>query len=114
VEANILICTGLFCSKFPRDARAGNARNGSGTSISEVVPEFEDAEITGAFTGHNQHNTKIHGTYHLIFIIGSVVFWEVWISKHPGDWQNASVPILRVISLTAVFWFMFDRRVPIT
>ena len=51
--------------------------------------------------------------YHLLLIIGPVIFWGVWMWKHPGDWQNASVPLLAVIALMTVFWFMFDRRVPI-
>ena len=49
--------------------------------------------------------------YHLILILAPVGFWAWWMVKHPGDWQNATVPLLAATALIVVFWLLFDKRV---
>jgi hypothetical protein len=45
--------------------------------------------------------------YHLIPLLSGFGFWVYWLTRHPGDWQNASVPTLTTIALMAVFWVPF-------
>lgn len=48
--------------------------------------------------------------YHLVPVLSAFGFWIYWLVKHPGDWQNASVPIMTVAALIAVFWMPFGKR----
>jgi hypothetical protein len=45
--------------------------------------------------------------YHLIPLLLAFFFWVYWLMHHPGDWQNASVPVVTVIALIAVIWLPF-------
>ena len=57
---------------------------------------------------------RILAAYHLMTIVPAFAFWMYWLSKHPGDWQNASVPLLTVLALITVFWIMTGKRVGIS
>jgi hypothetical protein len=52
--------------------------------------------------------------YHLTAILPAFAFWSFWLSAHPGDWQNASVPLLTVLALITVFWVMAGKRLGIS
>ena len=43
--------------------------------------------------------------YHLLILVGPVIFWGLWLKKWPSDWQNASVPFFAVAVLLSLFWF---------
>ena len=47
--------------------------------------------------------------YHIVPILGSLGFWVYWLIKHPGDWQNAAVPVLTVLALMAAFWMPLGK-----
>jgi hypothetical protein len=49
--------------------------------------------------------------YHLVPLLGAFGFWIYWLVRHPGDWQNAAVPVLTVLALFAVIWIPFGRLV---
>ncbi|KAH8727556.1 hypothetical protein GQ44DRAFT_703430 [Phaeosphaeriaceae sp. PMI808] len=50
--------------------------------------------------------------YHLIPLIGALVFWIYWLIRFPGDWQNAAVPVLTVLAMFAVLWMLpFNKNV---
>ena len=51
--------------------------------------------------------------YHLMAILPAFAFWAFWMSKHSGDWQNASVPLLTVLAMITVFWVMAGKRLGI-
>lgn len=57
---------------------------------------------------------RILAAYHLLAIVPAFGFWAFWLSKHPDDWQNASVPLTTVLALTTVFWIMAGKRVGIS
>ena len=42
--------------------------------------------------------------YHVIMVFGPLVFWLCWLKVHPGDWQNAAVPITVVLGSLSLFW----------
>jgi hypothetical protein len=42
-------------------------------------------------------------TYIVMVLTLPFVFWPFWLSRHPGDFQNASVPVSTVIGLVSVF-----------
>ncbi|USP79666.1 hypothetical protein yc1106_06940 [Curvularia clavata] len=55
--------------------------------------------------------------YHLIPLLSSFAFWIYWLTKSPGDWQNASVPTITTIALFAFVWvpfgFVFNSHKPV-
>jgi hypothetical protein len=57
---------------------------------------------------------RILAAYHLLTIIPAFAFWAFWLSNNPGDWQNASVPLVTVLALITVFWIMAGKRVGIS
>jgi hypothetical protein len=42
--------------------------------------------------------------YHGVLLAGGVAFFIYWLVKHPGDLQNASVPLFTALGLMASFW----------
>ena len=43
-------------------------------------------------------------TYHILLILPAFGFWVYWLVHNPGDLQNASVPLMTVITIIAGFW----------
>ena len=58
--------------------------------------------------------------YHLLILVGPIIFWGLWLKKWPSDWQNASVPFFAVVVLLSLLWLplvhngnsMDRRRIP--
>ena len=48
--------------------------------------------------------------YHLLIFTAPLGFWSFWIARHPGDWQNASVPLFAAAVLLNLFWLPFGFR----
>lgn len=89
------------------------------TKIPKKKDDFEVSNETGervAFGIEADYmlSLRVLAIYHLIVIIPSFIFWAYWMSKHSGDWQNASVPLMTVVALTTVFWIMAGKRVGIS
>lgn len=42
--------------------------------------------------------------YHVLWVLGPLVFWCWWLGQSPGDWQNASVPITVIVGGISAFW----------
>lgn len=42
--------------------------------------------------------------YHFMMVFGPLVFWLCWLKTHPGDWQDAAVPITVVLGALSLFW----------
>lgn len=49
--------------------------------------------------------------YHLGLIFSAFAFWIHWLTHHPDDLQNASVPIFTVLGLMGAFWGLLGRRI---
>ena len=47
--------------------------------------------------------------YHMLILVGPIVFWGLWLKKWPSDWQNASVPFFAVVVLLSLFWLPFEH-----
>ena len=50
--------------------------------------------------------------YHILILSGPFVLWWLWLFYlgHPGDLQNASVPLSVVCVLLSMFWFPIIRK----
>lgn len=57
---------------------------------------------------------RILAAYYVLTIVPAFVFWGYWMVRHPGDLQNASVPLMTVLALITVFWIMMGKRVGIS
>ena len=42
--------------------------------------------------------------YYLVLVLLAFGFWAYWFVQHPGDLQNASVPLFTIVSITTMFW----------
>jgi hypothetical protein len=42
--------------------------------------------------------------YHFLIFAGGFVFWAWWQVHHPGDLQNATVPLGVLVVLISLFW----------
>ncbi|KAF2679311.1 hypothetical protein K458DRAFT_346974 [Lentithecium fluviatile CBS 122367] len=42
--------------------------------------------------------------YHILILAGPFGFWAWWTTEHPGDLQNAVVPVMVAIGLLSCFW----------
>ncbi|KAF2804373.1 HET-domain-containing protein [Mytilinidion resinicola] len=42
--------------------------------------------------------------YHVLIVAGPFAFWAWWMTRHPGDMQNASIPTTIVLGLLSLFW----------
>lgn len=42
--------------------------------------------------------------YHLVILASIFGLWVCWMVTHPGDLQNAAVPLATVIMLLSLFW----------
>jgi hypothetical protein len=51
--------------------------------------------------------------YHTVLILSGFGFWIYWLTQHPGDLQNASVPLFTVFGLIAGFWTLLGKRVDV-
>jgi hypothetical protein len=49
--------------------------------------------------------------YHAILILSGFSFWIYWLKEHPGDLQNASVPLFTLFALIAAFWAFVGKGV---
>ncbi|KAI8623942.1 hypothetical protein F5Y19DRAFT_481082 [Xylariaceae sp. FL1651] len=47
--------------------------------------------------------------YHAILILSGFGFWIYWLREHPGDLQNASVPLFTIFALIAAFWAFLGK-----
>lgn len=57
---------------------------------------------------------RILAAYHVLTIVPAFAFWAFWLTYHPGDLQNACVPLMTVVALITVFWIMAGKRVGIS
>lgn len=48
--------------------------------------------------------------YHMLILVGPILFWGLWLKKWPSDWQNASVPFFAVVVLLSLFWLPFAHK----
>jgi hypothetical protein len=46
----------------------------------------------------------------LIILVGGFVFWGWWMSRHLGDWQNASVPFTAVLGCMMMLLLPLNER----
>lgn len=47
----------------------------------------------------------------MVFILGGAfIFTPVWLSSHPGDLQNATVPVMVLIAALALLWIPLNSR----
>lgn len=47
----------------------------------------------------------------MIFIlVGAFIFTPVWLSSHPGDLQNATVPAMALFAALALLWIPLSSR----
>lgn len=53
---------------------------------------------------------KVVLVWHLVFTAGGWIFVGWWLKEHPGDLQNAVVPISLILGVLIVFWSLLDRR----
>lgn len=42
--------------------------------------------------------------YHVLILAGTFGVWGWWMRVHPGDLQNAAVPLTTVAVLLSLFW----------
>jgi hypothetical protein len=42
--------------------------------------------------------------YHILILALPFGFWGWWQATHPGDLQNASVPVTVVLTMLSLFW----------
>jgi hypothetical protein len=42
--------------------------------------------------------------YHFIMVVAPFVFFGMWLRAHPGDYQNAAVPITVILGALSLFW----------
>ena len=56
---------------------------------------------------------RILAAYHILTIVPAFAFWGWWLTRYPGDLQNASVPLMTVLALITVYWIMAGKRVGI-
>lgn len=42
--------------------------------------------------------------YHCIMVTGPLIFWVWWLNIHPGDLQNASIPMTIILACLSLFW----------
>jgi len=49
--------------------------------------------------------------YHAVLLLSGFGFWIYWLKEHPGDLQNASVPLFTIFALIAAFWAFLGKGV---
>jgi hypothetical protein len=83
-----------------------------GTFAIERIPKRKSAleikigSLEFAWGVQTQHTISLMGlvVYHLLILAGTFGFWGWWIWMHPGDLQNAAVPLSTVAVLLSLFW----------
>lgn len=88
---------------------------GTSTAILEAFP----VRTTGEMTRLEKHGWGLHGAEHLSFwrilcvtgvvLFGPSWFFVHWLVVHPGDLQNASVPLGLAFGFIGTFAVLFDR-----
>lgn len=88
---------------------------GTSTAILEAFP----VRTTGEMARTEKHGWGLHGEEHLSFVrvLGVAVavlfapswFFVHWLVMHPGDVQNAAVPLGLAFGFIATFAVVFDR-----
>lgn len=88
---------------------------GTSTGILEAFP----VRTTGKMSRQEKHGWGLHAEEHLSFcrigivaiviLVGPTWFFVHWLCLHPGDLQNASVPMFLALAFIGTFAMMFDR-----
>ena len=105
-----MICYLHQCSRPCSRPRGAIAR------IPKKIREFEeggsDREIMWGILGVELLSFYMVALYHFLILIPPSVFWFLWlfVFKHRGDLQNASVPFLMALGLISLFWFPVLNR----
>lgn len=100
----------LLMEYFERPSCAGTS-----TAILEALP----LRTTGLMSRQEKYGWGLHAGEHLSFcrigvmagvvLVGPMWFFVHWLCVHPGDLQNASVPLFLALAFIGTFAVMFDR-----
>lgn len=80
----------------------------------EVIEDGDSREVFWGLLAVEEIQFVRVLVYHVLCLTGPLVFWILWISMgHPGDLQNASVPMtvaLGFVALLSSSWFVLGNR----
>jgi hypothetical protein len=61
-------------------------------------------EAAWGIQAHHKPHALVVFFYHVLIFSGTFAFWIWWQTTHPGDLQNATVPLSVVAVLISLFW----------
>jgi hypothetical protein len=80
----------------------------------EVIEEGDGREIYWGLLADEEIQALRVVVYNIVLLAGPIVFWILWLRMgHPGDLQNASVPIMIALGSLAMlssFWMLLRNR----
>ena len=73
----------------------------------DVIEDGDNREIFWGLVAVEQISFFMVAMYHSVILAPCLTFWMIWLFAwhHPGDLQNASVPLLAVLPLLSLFWY---------
>lgn len=66
--------------------------------------KLDTREEAWGIQAHHKPHALIVFLYHVLMFAGTFAFWIYWQRTHPGDFQNATVPLTVVAVLISLFW----------
>lgn len=68
---------------------------------------MDERETVWGIQAHYTPKALMVVFYHVIMFVGPLIFFIVWLIRHPGDLQNASVPLVTTVAMAALIWSCF-------
>jgi hypothetical protein len=69
-----------------------------------LLLKLDTREEAWGIQAHHKPHALIVFLYHVLMSAGTFAFWIYWQRTHPGDLQNATVPLTVVAVLISLFW----------
>jgi hypothetical protein len=80
----------------------------------EIIEDGDGREIFWGLLADEEIQALRVVIYNVILLAGPIAFWILWLKMgHPGDLQNASVPVTIALSSFAMlssFWMLLRKR----
>lgn len=97
------------CSRLPTDSQEWlriPQRKGAFATTNELyIPGLTVAgKVAFGIEADYLPSSAFFFLYHAVLILSGFGFWIYWLKEHPGDLQNASVPLFTMFALIAAFW----------
>ena len=76
----------------------------------KIIEDSDDRDIFWGLLAIDKISFLLVLSYLALLLVGAIGFWVYWLTGHPDDLQNASVPFFASVGCLSLIWILAIQR----